>query len=191
MKKQSIILFVVLFLIGLMISAGTYAYWVWTSNVDKNVVFTTAGMENYVVYNEGESYFVGNFQPSPTYCSGISNTISFYKTSEAIDVNLVATIYMDVNSIGDNIAASDDVYWVIVSGDNTVCPGSLDDALGYGTFNGVSDGDVLTLTNDIEVIETEQKFTVWIWIDESGTDLSLLSGESVDTNIWTQIDMLE
>lgn len=201
MKKKDVVLFAIIFLILLLISGGTYAYWTFNSQTSKNIVFnTSAGIEDIVVYDEGSSYFVGNFQPTDTYCGGINNTISFYRSTEGLtdseieeynSINLSAVINMDVNSIGTNIRSSSDVYWVITSGDSTSCTGSLSDALNYGTFNGVSSGDVITLLSDVAVTTTEQQFTTWIWIDSTGSDLYLLSGETVDTNIWTQIDMAD
>ena len=59
----------ILTIIALLVSSATYAYWKWTSNVNKNVVFTTMkGLEEYIVYNAGDSHFVGNFQPKNTFC---------------------------------------------------------------------------------------------------------------------------
>jgi len=192
-NKEYTMLFIVVFCIGLLCAGGTYAYWTWTSNVNKNVVFNTSKeIAQYVIYDEGDSYFIGDFQPASNYCGGISNTISFYKsTGDAELVDLMATIYMDVNAIENNIAASDDVYWVITSGNAASCTGNLSDAVNYGTFKGKSDGSVITMLENLTVTTTAQQFTTWIWIDEDGSNLSALSGETVDTNIWTQIDMLD
>ena len=191
MKKRDLILFSVIFSILLLIG-GTYARWMWSSTNNKSIVFNTSKeIAEYIVYNEGFSHFVGDFQPASTYCDSISSTISFYKTTgDAEKATLKATIYMDVNFIEENISNSSDVYWVITSGDATACTGFLDNALNSGTFTGKVDGDVITLLDNVEITTSEQEFTVWIWIDEGGSNLSLLSGETVDTNIWTQVDMV-
>ena len=155
MKKKSIILFSLIFLMVLMLSAGTYAYWIWNSNTDKNVVFNTvSGVEKYIVYDEGNSYFIGDFQPNDNFCEAANTTVSFYKTGEATSIMLNATIFMDVNSIGANITTTDDIYWVITTGDNNItCDDGLNssEVVNYGTFNGVTSGSVLTLASDIEV----------------------------------------
>lgn len=191
MSKKSIVLVVAILSLSLLVAGGTYAYWKWSSNTNKNVVFNTAsGIQQYVVYDEGYSSFVGNFQPTATFCEGIHTTISFYKTNEITNTPLEATINMNVNSIGANTKASNDVYWVITSGDGTSCTGNLSSALAHGTFNGRNNGDVITLLPNIEVSTSIKKYTVWIWIDQGGSNLSLLSGEKIDTNIWTQIDMV-
>ena len=186
---------VLIILAVLLIAGGTYSLWLWTSNINKNVVFNTiTGLEDYIIYDEGESYFVGNFQPTDTFCKNVSNSLSFKKTSKAANLNLIATIYMDINSIGVNISKSDDVYWVITSGDKNInCVSGLEgeNVLGYGVFNGVKPGDRIKLLERIYVTEEVKSYTVWIWIDSNGTDLSKLSGETIDANVWTEFEMYD
>lgn len=196
MKKDAI-LFISIFCVLALISGGTYAYWMWQSDTNKSVIFNTSkSIEEYIIYDEGESHFVGDFQPSTNYCGGMSNTLSFSintanaNEEELAQLNkgiLVNTIYMDVNSIQSNISASDSVHWVLVAGDSNVCSGYV----ATGTFKGVKSGDTITLLTD-EVITTSTKtFTVWIWIDSAGSNLSSLSGETIDVNVWSQVDMLD
>ena len=175
-----------------MISGVTYAFWTWNSSVNKDVVFTTADIEKYIVYDEGDSKFIGNFQPVNTFCESVNTTISFYKKNDVSNMAFNASIKMDINSIGNNIASSDDVYWIVTLGDNNIdCSDGInsDNVLAYGTFNGVSQGDTLDLLSNINIATEEKKFTVWIWIDGSGENLSKLSGDTVDTNVWTLISM--
>jgi len=194
MNKKIIALIVSLISVIVLVVAGTYAYWIWNSDVNKNVVFNTiSGLEDYVVYDEGKSSFVGNFQATDSFCQSTSTTISFYKKNELSDVGLSATVYMDVNSIGTNISASSDVYWVVTRGDSSItCDSGLSSTsvVDYGTFNGVSAGDRITLLDRSEIKLINQSYTVWIWINSSGTDLSSLSGETIDTNVWTEISMV-
>ena len=187
MKKKDIILFASIFCILSLILGSTYAYWSWQSGTNKSVIFNTSkSIAEYITYDEGESHFVGDFQPSSNYCGGMSNTISFSKTSEASDVDLVATINMDVNYIGTDTKAATNVKWVLVSGNSTVCSGSVSS----GTFNGINSGSTIKLAENIEITEATKTYTIWIWIDNSVTN-SLISGETIDVNIWSQIDMLD
>ena len=191
-KKQRIILIVGIIFAVLLVAGGSYAFWMWTSKINKNVVFNTANFEKYIVYNEGDAKFIGNFQPMSTFCESAHNTVSFYKESDLEDVNVSATIRMQVNSLGANIALSNDVYWVVTSGASDItCTEGLfsDSVVASGTFNGVTNGQILELYSNIEVTLTEQLYTVWVWIDSNGTNLSDLSGETVDTNIWTDFEM--
>ena len=189
MKKKDIILFASIFCVLSLIVGSTYAYWGLRSSTNKSVVFNTShGIEDYITYDEGDSHFVGDFQPSTNYCGGMSNTISFSKSTDVANETLMATIKMDVNYIGSDTKSSNDVYWVITSGDSSSCTGNLSSALHYGTFNGVSTGSVITL-EEAEITTSTQTFTIWVWINSAGTNLSSLSGETIDLNIWTQIDM--
>ena len=193
-KRNTFLLMSLLMVIGL-ISGGTFAYWTWYSSENKSVVFNTAGnVSDYIVYDEGSSHFIGDFQATSTYCQGINTTLSFYKKSEAADIGFLATIHMDINAIGDNISQSDDVHWVVTSGDNTVsCSSGLNgsEVVAHGTFSGRIMGESIVLARNIEVTLIEQKYTVWIWLDSSGTNLSNLSGETIDANVWTRIDMVD
>lgn len=190
MCKKDIILFISIFCVLALISGSTFAYWGWSSNTNKSVVFNTShGIEDYFVYDEGSSYFKGNFLPTVNYCSGMSNTISFYKLSEVAGEKLTATINLNVNHIGDNTRSSNAVYWVITSGDSTTCAGNLSDALHYDTFNGVTNGTTIALETDVEVTTSPKTYTIWIWINDAGSNLSSLSGETIDVNVWTQVDM--
>lgn len=194
--KKDIILFACIFTVLCLIAGGTYAYWTWISDTEKSVVFTTAGIEDYIIYDEGESHFVGNFQPSSNHCGGISNTISFSINTENLsdeelanlsEGRLMATIYMDVNAIGSNIASSNKVYWTIHN--STSC--SVNSWNNYGTFNGVSAGDTIELLSSRPLTTDTETYTIRIWIDSSGSNLSSLSGDTIDVNIWTQIDLID
>lgn len=193
-KRNTFLLMSLLMVIGL-ISGGTFAYWTWYSPENKSVVFNTAGnVSDYIVYDEGTSHFVGDFKATSTYCQGVNTTLSFYKKSEAADIDFRATIYMDINAIGSNIAASDDVYWVVTNGYNTVtCSSGLNgtEVVASGTFNGKTMGESISLVSDIVVTTSIQKYTVWIWLNSSGNPSSALSGDTIDTNVWTRIDMVD
>jgi len=193
-KKKIILIIGLLLFVGLIVG-GTFAYWTWNSEENKSVVFNTVGnVSDYIIYDEGSSYFLGDFKPTDSYCESVNTTVSFYKTEDAEDIELRATINMDVNAIGTNIANSSDVYWVVTKGDNSIaCSEGLSSSivLGSGTFYGKMADETIKLVTDIEVTTTLEKYTVWIWINSNGTDLSKLSGETVDTNVWTQIDMVD
>ena len=186
MCKKDIILFVSIFCVLALISGSTFAYWGWQSDTNKSVVFNvSSGIEEYITYDAGESRFVGNFQPSSNHCGGKSSTLSFSKSNEVAAETLLATIKMDINSIQTNIRNSQYVKWSVTSGDSTSCG----TALATGTFYGKNSGDVITLLADQEITTATKMYTVWLWIDSAGTNLGSLSGETIDVNIWSQIDM--
>ena len=176
-----------------LLAAGTYAAWIWRSPVNKDVVFNTSkAIQEYIVYEESESKFIGNFQPTNSFCEGQYLTLSFSKTEEVANVPLTATMYMDVNSIGPNMETSSNVYWIITEGNASItCKYGLNSSgiVNYGNFLYADITKSITLAKDIPIETIKKTYTVWIWIDASG-DNSSLSGETIDVNVWTQIDML-
>ena len=198
--KTNLILIITMFLIGMCVTGGTYAYWTWNSTQTKNVIFNVGNLSEHVIYNEGESRFAGDFRESDNFCGGLSNTISFYKKDVASNVKIVATINMDVNRIESPIANSSQVYWVLTEGGSEDCvcseeidPSSNSSIVSSGSFNGVAAGSTIVLNEymdinqEIELVTTEEKYTIWIWVSE----MDGLSGSTLDTNIWTQFDLVD
>ena len=185
-KKKITILTIVVFVVGLIIAGSSYAFWSWTSNINKNLVFNTASnLRNYIVYNEGESAFTGELQVSNSYQTGsVHATVSIYKTT---NVNMLATLHMDVNQIGPNMKNSTALKWVVTEG--TVS--NVGSELAHGNFVGANNGDLLTLVPDINITTTEAFYTVWIWIDSSENPSDNISGETLDTDIWMEINQVE
>ena len=186
-NKRKKYLIIALSIVAIFIFAGTYAYWNWTSSENKNVVFNTSkDLKDYITYDDGESKFVGDFQVSDSYLDGVHTTISMKKDGAA-NVSLIATINMDINAIGETMKVSPALKWVVTSGDST----NVGDVLSSGNFIGSNAGDTMVLLPNIEVLTTEQKFTIWIWIDSSENPSADLTGETLDTVVWTQIDQVE
>ena len=196
MNKKDVILFVSIFCVLTLIVSGTYAYWQWESGGvggNQAVVFNTVSdIDDYVYYDGGVSKFIGNFQPSSTYCGGKGNTIEFYVKSDAPDEMketgiLTATIKLDINNISSVISSSTYVKWAVTEGSESDC-GSLKSS---GSFNGKSSGSTMTLLSNLIISESSSKYTVWVWVDSAAgtTILNNLAGETLDVNLWTQIDM--
>ncbi len=185
-KKKITIITIVVFVVGLIIAGSSYAFWSWSGNVNKNVIFNVASnLKNYIVYNEGESAFTGELNVSNSYqTNSIHSTISIYKTT---NVNMLATIHMDVNQIGPNMKNSTALKWVVTAG--TVS--NVGAELAHGNFVGTNNGDTLTLVPDLAVNTTETFYTIWIWLDASQNPSSNLTGETLDTNVWVEVNQVE
>lgn len=183
-KGKKILLVIVLLIIALV--GGTYAFWTWTSPENKNVVFNTSnGLKEFIIYDEGDSKFVGDFQVTDSYTGGVHTTVSISKTTSASNVDFYATIYMDINEIGTNLRSTPGLKWTVTKGDSTSTT-----VVSSGDFVGNSAGDTLTLYNDIEVTTATQKFTIWLWIDSSLNPSDELSGETIDSSVWTQVNQV-
>ena len=190
MNNRKIIMLVIsIIFLGLIITAGSYAFWSWVSSPNKSVAFNTSkALRNYIVYNEGESKFSGELKVGSNYQdNSIHTTIALSKTQDAANVSLVATIHLDVNAIGENMKKSNALKWAVTKGNSTT-PGQL---LAQGNFVGTKNGDTLTLVPNIEVTTTNTEYTVWIWLDRNANPSDSLTGETLDTNVWTEINQIE
>ena len=187
-RKRMILTIVAIFLVGLVITGGSYAYFSWAGGVNKNIIFNTAGdLKDYIVYDEGESKFVGNLQVGDDYTDGIHSTIALKKTDDAANISLIATIHLDVNQIGTNMKKSPALKWTVTERTS----GNTELELASGNFVGSNAGDTLTLVPNINVTTSKVYYTIWIWLDEDENPSELLSGETLDTNVWTEINQLE
>ncbi len=186
-KKKALILSIIIVFIGLIITGVSYAFWSWNSN-NSSIVFNTAkNLRNYITYDNGNGIFSGTLQVGDDYTDGIHTTISVSKSNEASSITLTGTIYMDVNAIGNNMKNSSALKWAVTSGGSSPV-GTL---LAEGNFMGANAGDTLTLYPSFTVTTTPQSYTIWIWLDESEHPSEALTGETLDTNVWTQIDQIE
>lgn len=187
MKKRSMLILISIVTILLLIIGGTFAFWSFTSD-NKSIVFNTASnLKKYVTYDAGESHFSGTLVVSERFNNGIHSTISVSKSQDASKITLIGTIYMDVNAIGANMQNSSALKWTVTSGTAT----NVGQVLAQGNFIGVAAGDTLTLYPSFDVSTDEQKYTIWIWLDQAEYPSEALSGETLDTNVWTEINQVE
>lgn len=207
MNKKDIILFSSIFCVLALILGGTYAYWQWETAAGEHtsVEFNTSiDIDDYVYYDGGYSRFVGNFTASNNHCGGKSNALEFYIKDTAPaqikenDSNgqgiLSSTIIMDINKISSKISSSNYVKWAVTAGGEGDCTTT---SLAQGSFNGKTAGNQITLLTSREIFEESEcsssklcKYTVWVWVDNAGgSSLDDLTGESIDVNVWTEINM--
>ena len=171
-KKNTIILTIAVLLFGFLLAGGTFAFWSWRSGNSSNITFNTASnLKEYIEYDEGESQFAGSLQASSSYLTGsIHSTITINKKASAANVDLVASIMMDINAIGNNMKNSTALKWVVTAGD-TSNPGAV---LAKGNFIGTNAGDTMTLVPSLEVTTKPTKYTIWILLDQNENPRELL-----------------
>ena len=156
-KKMSIVVTIITLI--LIITISTTALWRWTS-ANSNVGFTISGLDAYIIYNKGSDVLTGVLDPVSSYSdSSVSTEITLYKNTSK---TLYGHIYLNVTSIGTNIREEDAVKWVITSNG---------EVLKKGNFVGSSVDSSIPLKIDIPLSKTEQKFQIYIWLDE-GMDIN-------------------
>ena len=193
-NRNQIILSIAVLFLGIFVTVGSYAYWTFSSSTNKTIVFNTAAdISEYINYDSGESKFIGDFQVSNDYCQGMHTTISISKDDAAASYTLMGTVLMDINQIGEYMKQSSAVKWTITQGNansagSTTCPsGSI---LNSGNFYGTNANDTITLYTPFEVTTTEKQFTVWLWIDSNEVVNPNLTGETLDVEVYTQVDQI-
>ncbi len=184
-KNKTLILLMVLGVIMILLGS-TFAYFSWRSGENKEVVFNTSkGLQEYIIYDSGESKFVGDFQVGTSYTSGVHTTVSIYKSDKISDKMLYATINMKVKEIGENLNNSEALKWTVTLGNAT----SNGKVLASGNFSLLSTGSEMAILPNFEVTTTLTEYTIWIWLDETLADSSM-TGETADVSIWTQVDQI-
>ena len=98
-KKQGLAMAVIVLLIGVLTSVGSFAFWSWSSNTPKNIVFNTSDdLSEYIIYDEGDSTFTGDLQVSDNFQYGIQSTIAIQKTQEVTLICLLPSTWISIKS---------------------------------------------------------------------------------------------
>ena len=187
MKNRKIITIFLILTIIFTLSGGTLAYLNWRSSNSQQTNVTFNLPANFADYIDvkGDAIFVGDLNISDSYLNGIHSTVTISKKEYLKDVNIYATLYLKINEIGNNIKNSSALKWVVTSG-NSTSPGSI---LKQGNFYGKNKDDTISLLYYQEVTLEVQEYTIWIYLDANENPSSNLSGETLDVDVLTEIDL--
>ena len=171
--KKTIILTAILFIL---IISSTLAFFVWNSksNQDIDVALSLNGLDAYINYNKGTDVLTGTLLPSADYTGGISTEIELWKNPIAETMNIYGHIYLDITTIGTNLANEPALKWAITS------EGEL---LNFGDFVGQKTGDTVSLKINIPLRVEKQLFKIYIWLDESMDINQNIEGETLSTKV--------
>ena len=171
--KKTIILTAILFIL---VISSTLAFFVWNSksNQDIDVALSLNGLDAYINYNKGTDVLTGTLLPSADYTGGISTEIELWKSPIAETMNIYGHIYLDITTIGTNLANESALKWAIVS---------EDELLNFGDFVGQKTGDTVSLKINIPLRVEKQLFKIYIWLDESMDINQNIEGETLSTKV--------
>ncbi len=171
--KKTIILTAILFIL---VISSTLAFFVWNSksNQDIDVALSLNGLDAYINYNKGTDVLTGTLLPSTDYTGGISTEIELWKSPIAETMNIYGHIYLDITTIGTNLANEPALKWAITS------EGEL---LNFGDFVGQKTGDTVSLKINIPLRVEKQLFKIYIWLDESMDINQNIEGETLSTKV--------
>ena len=171
--KKTIILTAILFIL---VISSTLAFFVWNSksNQDIDVALSLNGLDAYINYNKGTDVLTGTLLPSADYKGGISTEIELWKSPIAETMNIYGHIYLDITTIGTNLANEPALKWAITS------DGEL---LNFGDFVGQKTGDTVSLKINIPLSIEKKLFQIYIWLDESMEINDQIEGETLSTKV--------
>ena len=165
-KKIFIVLVALVFFIG-----GTYAL-IRKTVFTQNASFSISGLDAYIIYNKGTDVLSGTLMDTESYSESTLNTeITLYKNAS---LDIYGHIYLDLKTIGTNLANERALKWVITSNNKV---------LNSGNFIGVNINDSIPLALNIPLSTTEQKFQIYIWIDENTIEDFNISTEQIGTTV--------
>ena len=171
-KKKIIILGVITLIIVLL--STTFSFFIWNSNKnqDIDVALNLSGLDAYIHYNKGTDVLTGTLLPSTDYSGGISTEIELWKDPSAASRTIYGHIYMDITTIGTNLANEPALKWAITSNG---------EVLKEGNFVGKSQGNSINLKLNIPLSTTKQLYQIYIWLDESMEINDVIEGETIST----------
>ena len=171
--KKTIILTAILFIL---VISSTLAFFVWNSksNQDIDVALSLNGLDAYINYNKGTDVLTGTLLPSTDYTGGISTEIELWKSPSAEDRTIYGHIYLDITTIGTNLANEEALKWAITSNGKV---------LNIGNFVGQTKGSYVTLDINIPLSTTKQLFQIYIWLDKSIEINDQIEGETLSTKV--------
>ena len=174
--KKIVIVVLAIILIAL---TSTLAFFIWNSARDQDisVALNLSGLDAFIHYNKGTDVLTGTLLPSTDYTGGISTEIELWKDPSAESRTIYGHIYMDITTIGPNLANEESLKWAITSN------GEL---LNQGNFVGQNTGNRIELKVDIPLTTTKQLFQIYIWLDESMEINDVIEGETLSTKVWAE-----
>ena len=181
-KKKIIVIGIVTVVILLLASTLALYKWVNPSNQNIDVELSLNGLDAYIRYNKGTDVLTGNLEPSSDYTNGISTEIELWKDPSAASKTLYGHIYLDVTTIGTNLANEPALKWAITSN------GEL---LNEGNFVGKAQGNSIGLKLNIPLSTTKQLYKVYIWLDDSMNINENIEGETLSTIVRAEATEVE
>ena len=175
MKDNKTIILIIFTAIILTLTT-TLSFFVWnsTANQDISVGVSLSGLDAFIHYNKGTDILTGTLLPSEDYTGGISTEIELWKDPSAESRTIYGHIYLDITSIGTNLANEPALKWVITTNDKIIS---------IGNFVGQKEGNSIALKVNIPLSTNKQLFKIYIWLDESMDINYDIEGETIATKI--------
>lgn len=177
-KKKTVFIILGILIFSILIAGITYALYKFVLFDDLTVETATPGLDYYINYTKGQDITNGILNIGSDYTSGNSASVEFWKKDNTYDI--YGQIYLDINSIGSNLASESGLKYTVVNNDNVIAS---------GTLAGTSSGSSLILVSNIPLETSSQLYTVYIWLDENVEVNTDIEGESLSASIRCEATM--
>lgn len=157
-----IIVLLIVLTICLVTFSVTYAWFVTTQSTNTISGSTSGKLE--IIYDKGQDV-TGTLKPSSSKENGLMATVKIRQS--ATSVNGLGTITLNVVSIAPELAING-LKWELYK-DSSSSP------ISKGTFNGVTSKSQIDLIKDTPLTTTDTKFTLYIWLNGSEVNNSVMN----------------
>lgn len=157
-----IIVLLIVLTICLVTFSVTYAWFVTTQSTNTVSGATSGKLE--IIYDKGQDV-TGTLKPSSSKENGLMATVKIRQS--ATSVNGLGTITLNVVSIAPELAING-LKWELYK-DSSSSP------ISKGTFNGVTSNSQIDLIKDTPLTTTDTKFTLYIWLNGSEVNNSVMN----------------
>ena len=167
------------------LAGGTYAYYKWSSTTNINVSITVNGS---VVTFNGNAALVGNdLIPVASKTEGLRKDI----TVKATKTGSTMSLFLDLTTMPAGLKDSTFKYELVKNSGSTV---TTKKSGNFGAYNASSNANgisyassgttQITLLTDEPVATTEEKYSLYLWIDgESGDNSSAMQNQTFSFNL--------
>lgn len=166
--KKIILSIVAVLCITLLVSGGTYAYFIISTNGNTNGVASSANQFN-IIFTKGEE-LSGTLDPSDSRNDSMKASANIRLATGA--TRATVNVYLNVEEISSSLS-NGSLKWEVEAKKNgnsvTISPSSGDfTACAYNnTTRACQDGDKLYIVRDYLLDYVDTEFTVYIWLNDS------------------------
>ena len=159
---NNIIVILIVLTICLVTFSITYAWFTTSQSVNKVNAASSGKLE--IIYDKGQDVN-GTLRPSISKESGLVASVKIRQASNSVDG--LATVTLNIVNIDSALSVSGLKWELYKNSDNT--------SIANGTFEGITSNSEMNLIEDYLLTTTDTTFTLYIWLNGSEVDNSVMN----------------
>ena len=191
-KNKKIITLLMIFSVIFTIIGSSFAYFRWQTSIGQQTSVTFTVTSSFSCSADGGGNITSNdVSLAPTDCTNSQYAIKRVVTTNPVITAQDKTVYMDlwldIETLDTGLKNSENFKWVFTKDGNSC---DTDNAVSYGTFEGLTDEDIVMLldSKSYETTTVDDTYYLYIWLDSAETSTStqdqnfefILNGECTD-----------